>query len=761
LPLTLNGGEVKTYKNNGTDIWSARLYYRVYPTDSPSGSFTAVNLPFTENLTNPGDQKWATSSATIDLLNGLSDGNYTLEIYYEASTNNVDAPATIYDNNGGANYNATFTVASAPPLTDARAMWLDTTTLAWNGATGNSYKLLYDPDGGIVPAVAGATACAAPPLNAPCYVTLTPDGPVSGYIKNPNATGLTKLVNNSLGTDLAKALLRGQTAVASYDDSNTLLQISGVQLQSVLDHLYVDNGPAENASLGVTYSGNVPTVRVWAPTAQSVTLRRYADSTTSSYTSHPMTRADDSGVWSVTGDSSWDRAFYLLDVQVYTPAAGAVANNLVTDPYAVSLSTDSLRSQFVNLDDADLKPTNWDSYAKPALNNFEDITIYEMHVRDFSINDSTVAQANRGTYVAFTYDGQNGRPGPSNGMAHLLALQDAGLTHVHLLPAFDIASVPEASVPRTVWPNPTGYPRDSDQPQSIIGATAPPTASTGATIPSITACPKAPTARTPTAYSASSSSAKWCSALNQNGLRVVMDVVYNHTAASGQGDKSVLDKVVPGYYHRYDANGASTPSSCCDDTASEYAMMEKLMIDTLVRFAVDYKVDGFRFDLMNLHTRRNMENVQAAINAVDPTSTSTAKGWTFGSAQAKGFTDNLPSLLRRQVQHDRHGHRPLQRHHPRRGPRRLQRGSTADPQAGLHQRPELRLERLRVQQPLPERPARGHGHGCARPCAAAAPTGTAQGSPFTDDPQESVNYVEKHDNETLCSTRTSSSCPAA
>ena len=92
------------------------------------------------------------------------------------------------------------------------------------------------------------------------------------------------------------------------------------------------------------------------------------------------------------------------------------------------------------------------------------------------------------------------------------------------------------------------------------------------------------------------------SSLNRNGLRVVMDVVYNHTAASGQDDHSVLDKIVPGYYYRYTTDGSLYTDSCCSDTASEYEMVEKLMIDTLTRWAVDYKVDGFRFDLMNFHT---------------------------------------------------------------------------------------------------------------------------------------------------------------
>ena len=132
------------------------------------------------------------------------------------------------------------------------------------------------------------------------------------------------------------------------------------------------------------------------------------------------------------------------------PSTDAVVHNLVTDPYAVSLSQDGaaagdVRSQFVNLADADLKPTGWDSLTKPALAAPEDIVIYEMHVRDFSINDSTVAAADRGTYTAFTYDGTGPHPNTtlSDGMNHLLQLQQAGLTHVHLLPAFDIASVIE------------------------------------------------------------------------------------------------------------------------------------------------------------------------------------------------------------------------------------------------------------------------------------------------------------------------------
>ncbi len=119
-------------------------------------------------------------------------------------------------------------------------------------------------------------------------------------------------------------------------------------------------------------------------------------------------------------------------------------------------------------------------------------------------------------------------------------------------------------------------------------------------------------------------------ALNEMGLRVVMDVVYNHTNASGQADKSVLDKIVPGYYHRLDADGNVTTSTCCQNTATEHAMMEKLMVDSLEVWASAYKVDGFRFDLMGHHMVSNMEKVQNALAEIDPTIYIYGEGWNFG-----------------------------------------------------------------------------------------------------------------------------------
>ena len=147
-------------------------------------------------------------------------------------------------------------------VTGAKAMWLDTNTIAWNGVAGASYRLLYDPDGGLTTAAEG-TACSFPAPSAPCYVSLTASGTVSGYPKNPNATGKTRLLTG-LSADNAKHLLKGQVVIASYNSGGTRLDATRAQIQSVLDALYAAN--AKTQTLGVTYSGGMPTVRVWAPT---------------------------------------------------------------------------------------------------------------------------------------------------------------------------------------------------------------------------------------------------------------------------------------------------------------------------------------------------------------------------------------------------------------------------------------------------------------------------------------------------------------
>jgi len=315
------------------------------------------------------------------------------------------------------------------------------------------------------------------------------------------------------------------------------------------------------------------------------------------------------GVWSVTGDETWKGKYYLYEVKVFVPSTGKIETNLVTDPYSISLSMNGVRSQVVDLNDTELKPQGWDSLPKPPLAAPEDIVLYELHIRDFSISDATVPEELRGTYKAFTVK-------DSNGMKHLADLAEAGLTHIHLLPAFDIASVNED---KSTWQTVDegklkALPPDSDGQSIAVSAITGTDGFNWGYDPLHYTTPEGSYATDPNGTPRIVEFREMVQSLNESGLRVVMDVVYNHTNASGQSDNSVLDRVVPGYYHRLNTDGNVEKSTCCENTATEHDMMRKLMIDSVLTWAKDYKVDGFRFDLMGHHMLDDMIALRAALD---------------------------------------------------------------------------------------------------------------------------------------------------
>jgi pullulanase/glycogen debranching enzyme len=211
----------------------------------------------------------------------------------------------------------------------------------------------------------------------------------------------------------------------------------------------------------------------------------------------------------------------------------------------------------VDLGDETLQPDGWETVKKPPLAAPEDIVIYELHIRDFSIGDQTVPEELRGTYKAFTIK-------DSNGMKHLAGLAGAGLTHIHLLPAFDIASVNED---KSTWQTVdeaelASLPPDADEQSMAVSAI---TASDGFNWgydPLHYTTPEGSYATDPSGTPRIVEFRQMVQSLNESGLRVVMDVVYNHTNASGQSENSVLDRVLPGYYHRLNAEGAVEKSTC-------------------------------------------------------------------------------------------------------------------------------------------------------------------------------------------------------
>ncbi len=252
-------------------------------------------------------------------------------------------------------------------------------------------------------------------------------------------------------------------------------------------------------------------------------------------------------------------------------------------------------------------------------------------MRDFSIGDETVPAEERGTYRAFTRD--------SAGTAQLEQLADAGINTVHLLPTFDIATIEEN---RAAQATPTcdlaSFGPASPEQQACLDTIRDLDGFNWGYDPFHFQAPEGSYAVDPNGGARVAEFREMVGALHATGLQVVLDEVYNHTAASGQGEKSVLDRIVPGYYQRLNAVGNVETSTCCQNIATEHEVAEKLMVDSVVLWAKEYKVDGFRFDLMGHHSKENMLAVRAALDeltlADDGVDGSAVylygEGWNFG-----------------------------------------------------------------------------------------------------------------------------------
>jgi pullulanase len=525
-------------------------------------------------------------------------------------------------------------------LGKALAHWVLRDTFAWQvnqPAEGESYALFYSPDGQLKLEPGKISGGESIPLQ---YTANQQKAQVSAQY--PQLADYPSL--EIAQGDLVKVpeILKCQLAVVAFNQEGKVIDATSVQIPGVLDDLYAYSGP-----LGVEISAGVPTLRVWAPTARSVNLQLFPDASSPEEQVLPLTLDPITGVWSITGEAGWLNKYYLYDVEVFVPISGKVEQNIVTDPYSISLSMNSQRSQIVDLADATLQPQDWKALEKPPLAAFEDSVIYELHIRDFSANDTSVPAELQGTYLAFTQSA-------SNGMQHLRALAEAGLTHIHLLPAFDIASINEdKSTWQTVDPATlAGYPPDSTEQALALQPYRDLDGFNWGYDPYHFSTPEGSYATDANGSTRILEFRQMVQALNQSGLRVVMDVVYNHTNASGLSAKSVLDKVVPGYYHRLNAEGFIERSTCCENTATEHKMMEKLMIDSLVIWAKAYKVDGFRFDLMGHHMVSNMVNVRNALDNLTLEKDGVdgkkiliyGEGWDFGEVADNARGQNATQL---------------------------------------------------------------------------------------------------------------------
>ncbi|MCX4677772.1 pullulanase-type alpha-1,6-glucosidase [Streptomyces sp. NBC_01433] len=504
-----------------------------------------------------------------------------------------------------------------PDLTKAEAQWIDSGTVVWKvKATGaTSQQLVYAADAPIS-VVDGALSDEGRWLRLRT-ATLT-DAQKAKY---PHLKDYPAFTVDARDRDRVRASLRGQLIATQRAANGALLAATGVQTAGVLDDLYGKN--ASGAALGPVFRHGTPTLSLWAPTARTVSLE--LDGRTV-----PMRRDDRTGVWSVTGKKSWNGKPYRYAVRVWAPTVRKTVTNKVTDPYSTALTTDSARSLVVDLADPKLAPRGWSGLKKPAAVPLRDAQIQELHIRDFSIADRT--SKHPGEYLAFTDT-------RSNGMKHLRRLADAGTSYVHLLPAFDIGTIPEKkSDQRAPACDLSVYAPDSEEQQECVAKSAGKDAFNWGYDPLHYTVPEGSYASDPDGTKRTVEFRRMVQGLNGSGLRTVMDVVYNHTVASGQDDKSVLDRIVPGYYQRLLEDGTVATSTCCANTAPENTMMGKLVVDSVVTWAKEYKVDGFRFDLMGHHPKANILAVRKALDKLTPARDGVdgkkiilyGEGWNFG-----------------------------------------------------------------------------------------------------------------------------------
>ena len=524
---------------------------------------------------------------------------------------------------------ATLLQASAMNRNDARAVWLNGRQIRWPKlapapATSTQFKLYFSESGGlqITPGKAVRGADGEITLQAKFAPLAAEFSARFGYL---DAVGVTLSVAPAEQKQLSQRQ-RGQLMVAQVAQADgRVMDATGLQIAGFLDDVYTSAEAVDSLGAVVLGDKKTTTFKLWAPTAQSVSLCVYDGPKSAAKSVAPMQMEELTGVWNAQLAGNLQGKYYRYLVDVYASGAGLV-RNLVTDPYSVSLNSDSQRSYIADLDSTDLAPTGWhENMRAPALAHAVDMSIYELHVRDFSANDASVSAKNRGKYLAFT-------EAKSDGMRHLKALAQAGMTDVHLLPVFDFATVPETGCVSPKIPNAGAA---SEVQQAIAVKNQKQDCFNWGYDPAHFGAPEGSYA------SDANDGAKriiefraMVDALHRAGLRVGMDVVYNHTAASGQDARSVLDRIVPGYYQRLDANGVVERSTCCDNTATENRMMAKLMIDTATRWVHDYRIDSFRFDLMGHQPKAAMLALQKAVDKVAGKPVFLlGEGWNFGEVE--------------------------------------------------------------------------------------------------------------------------------
>lgn len=353
----------------------------------------------------------------------------------------------------------------------------------------------------------------------------------------------------------------------------------------------------------IVYSPIETKFQLWAPTASEARVLLYEQGQGGSTCRMIKMQPDKKGMWMATEAGNLKGKFYAFNVKIDDVWQGDTPGVM-----AQAVGVNGNRAAIVDMKQTN--PLGWEKDVKPSLKNFSDIIVYEMHHRDFSI-DTISGIKHGGKYLALTESGTHTYLGETTGIDHL---KELGVTHVHLLPSFDFSSIDETQLnkPQYNW----GYdPQNYNVPEGSYATN-----------------PFLPEVRI-------KEFKQMVMSLHKAGIRVVMDVVYNHTS----GIKgSAFERTVPGYFYRTTADGkTANASGCGNETASERPMVRKFMVESVCYWAKEYHIDGFRFDLMGVHDIETMQSIRKALDEIDPTIFIYGEGW---AAEKPQLPDSLLAM---------------------------------------------------------------------------------------------------------------------
>lgn len=345
--------------------------------------------------------------------------------------------------------------------------------------------------------------------------------------------------------------------------------------------------------LGMTYSQRNTIVKLWSPNVEEVKINLYdkGDGDNLLFTKS-LVIDKKNGVWEIELQGDFHNKYYTLQAK-----SKGIWSKEMPDPYAKGVGVNGNRALI--FDASKTNPANWQNDKQPILKSFSDVILYETHIRDFSIDVSSGIK-NKGKYLAFTELNTKNNSGQSTGVDHL---KEMGITHLHLLPAFDFKSIDETNLdkPQYNW----GYdPQNYNAPEGSFSTN-----------------PFDGLVRI-------NEFKQMVQSLHQANIRVVMDVVYNHTSST-----DIFDQLVPGYYYRSWPDGKRSDATACgNEFASDRIMARQFMIESLKYWTIEYHIDGYRFDLMAIHDIETMNAISKALHQIDPTLFLYGEGWTAGSS---------------------------------------------------------------------------------------------------------------------------------